>query len=327
MHPHYEVRLYRGSYALYWHDGTTSRRRSLGTTDRQVALRRKAEIERIETDLRRDTITVEDAWTGYRESLVGRPAATTMGYEGKTILPHFGHLAPATITDEIVDAYIASRRAKGRKDGAILTELNRLSSALAWAVKRNKLSAKPHIKRVPAPPPKDVHVTREEAKRLMAATDVSHVRLFILLALSTGARASAILELTWDRVDLSRRLVDYRVPDQKRPMKQRVLCPINDTLMAALAATERTSDYVVSWGGHRVLSVKKGVATACAAAGLTDVTPHVFRHSAAVWLAEAGVEMSVISQFLGHADTKVTEAIYARYSPAYMRGPVSALDF
>lgn len=327
MQTHYEVRLYRGSYALYWHDGVTSRRRSLGTKDRVLALRRKAEIERIETDLKRDTITVAEAWAGYRDSLTGRPAATTMGFEGKSILPHFGHLAPATITDDIVDAYIAGRRAKGRKDGAILTELNRLSSALAWAVKRNKLSAKPHIKRVPAPPPKDVHVTREEAKRLVAAIDVPHIKLFVILALTTGARASAILDLTWDRVDLAKRIVDYRVPDQKRPMKQRTVCPINDTLLAALTSAERKGDHVVSWGGRRVASVKKGIATACAAAKLTDVTPHIFRHSAAVWMAEADVDMSVISQFLGHADTKVTESIYARYSPSYLRRPAATLDF
>lgn len=36
------------------------------------------------------------------------------------------------------------------------------------------------------------------------------MRLFILLGLYTGAKSGAILDLTWDRVDMERRLIDYR---------------------------------------------------------------------------------------------------------------------
>jgi len=44
-------------------------------------------------------------------------------------------------------------------------------------------------------------------------------------------------------------------------------------------------------------------------------------------MAEAGVSMSEISQYLGHSNTRVTESVYARYSPDYLKGAAKALDF
>ncbi len=42
--------------------------------------------------------------------------------------------------------------------------------------------------------------------------------------------------------------------------------------------------------------------------GLADVTLHVLRHSAAVWMAEAEVPMSEIAQYLGHTSMRTTES-------------------
>jgi integrase len=44
-------------------------------------------------------------------------------------------------------------------------------------------------------------------------------------------------------------------------------------------------------------------------------------------MAEEGVPMSEISQYLGHTDTKTTEKHYARYSPTFLRRAGAVLDF
>ena len=43
----------------------------------------------------------------------------------------------------------------------------------------------------------------------------------------------------------------------------------------------------------------------------------------------AGAErpMSEIAQFIGHSNTTVTERVYARYSPDYLKKTASALDW
>lgn len=43
-------------------------------------------------------------------------------------------------------------------------------------------------------------------------------------------------------------------------------------------------------------------------------------------MAEAGIPMEEIAQYLGHANVEVTRKVYARYSPDYLRKAASALE-
>lgn len=56
-------------------------------------------------------------------------------------------------------------------------------------------------------------------------------------------------------------------------------------------------------------------------------TPHMFRHSAAVWMAEDRTPMEEIAAYLGHSDTRITSRVYARFSPDYLRRAAKALDW
>ena len=104
---------------------------------------------------------------------------------------------------------------------------------------------------------------------------------------------------------------------------------MNSTARAALAESDkgRTSAFVIEWAGERVGSVKKGIRSAAVRAGLPWVTAHVFRHSAACFMAEDGVPMAEIAQYLGHSDSRLTEKVYARFSPTHLRKAASALEF
>jgi len=76
---------------------------------------------------------------------------------------------------------------------------------------------------------------------------------------------------------------------------------------------------VIEWAGKPVDSLKRALMTAAAAAQLEDVSAHVLRHTAAVWMAEAQIPMEEISQYLGHSNVDITRRIYARYSPDYLQ--------
>jgi integrase len=154
-----------------------------------------------------------------------------------------------------------------------------------------------------------------------------HVKLFIRLALATAGRASALLELTWVRVDLDARRIYLRNPDKVITPKGRATVPINDMLYAALVEARHgsISPYVIEWGGERVMSVKRGIAAAARRAEL-KCSPHVLRHTAAVWMAEDGVSMAKIAQYLGHSDSKTTERVCARFSPEFMQDAAAALE-
>jgi site-specific recombinase XerD len=75
-----------------------------------------------------------------------------------------------------------------------------------------------------------------------------------------------------------------------------------------------------------IKSIRKAIRQAAARSGV-PCSPHVFRHTAGVMMAQADVPMQKIAQYLGHTSTRVTERVYARYSPSFMRDASAALDW
>ena len=246
----------------------------------------------------------------------------------KALATVFGSLPPDNVSSSLVRSYTAGRRSEGRSDGTIHTELGYLRASLRFAAKRGIIDNAPHIELPPKPRPKGRHLTSDEARRLIDACVMPHVRLFVLLALHTAGRPSSILDLTWDRVDFGSARIQLDNPARDRTPKGRATVPMAEAITGALrdAHAAALTNYVIEWAGARVFaSIKKGVSAAAKRAGLSEVTPYTLRHTAAVWMAEGGVAMSEISQYLGHTSTAVTERVYARYSPQHLRRAAGAI--
>lgn len=311
------LKLYRGVWAVVARiDGRTVRR-SLGTADRALAERRLRDYK-IETP----GDTVSHAVELYLADKAGRARShEAMRYAWAALKPMFGHLRPDQIDRSLCRRYAAKRRDAGRSDGTIIKELSFLRAALKWAKKPGAAFEMPS-----APPPRERHLTRGEYERLFSACTLPHIRLFVVLALATAGRASAILELTWDRVDFERREIRLSKGEGRR--KGRATVRMTDRARAALSEAQKaaTCDYVIEWAGLPVKSVKRAFREAVTKAGLDDVTPHVLRHTAAVWAAEAGASMEEIGQFLGHTDSRITYRVYARFSPAHQKKIADALE-
>jgi integrase len=325
--PDYRIGKLHGRFVVTWREDGTRRRYRLDALTAKEAEREALDRIRKET-LPKDAATVAELWEAYRSHLGERPASVTMGYTGKAVLPHFGVYRPDQITIDQCRAYTAARLKAGRSKGAIWTELGHLRSCLTWAAKVRIIDRAPYIERPQKPAPKERYMDRAEIDRLLSADCEPHIRLAILLMLTTAGRVGAILDLTWDRVDFIGGKVDLRV-DSVGPRKGRAVVPMNASLRAALTAAKEAamSDYVVEWAGDRVKSIRKGFTSAVESARLKAVTPHVLRHTAAVHMAAGGVPMSRISQYLGHSSTAVTERTYARFAPDHLADAASILDF
>jgi len=324
--PEWRITRLRGELCLTWDEGEIRRRYRLGTDDPKEAARRAparyAELTRPKGS------TVRDLWQSYCLDKDGRSVVTTMKFTWKALAPHFGDLEGESVTVAECRAYTKARRDAGKKDGSIHTELGHLRSVLVWAQKQRLIAHAPHIERPAKPDPKEGYLTRPEVTALMDKANSPHVRLAILLMISTGARSAAALQLTWDRVDFERKMIQLRNPFDRERRKGRATVPINATLLPALQEAKEgaLSPYVIEWAGGPVQSIKKGIKTAGAAIGRADASPHMLRHSAAVWLAEDGHSMEEIAQFLGHSNTAMTYRVYARYSPTYLRKLTASLE-
>lgn len=313
------LKLYRGKWAAVG-TGEDGRpwRRSLRTTDRATAERRFRDI-RFETPGE----TIADAMALYLAEKKGRARSyQSMETAWRALRPTFGHLRPDQITRDLCRDYAAMRRKGGVADGTIIKDLGVLKAALKWGGKdKGAVFDMP-----PTPDPRERYITREEHQKLVDAATLPHVKLFILLAWSTAARASALFDLTWGQVDFEKRQIRLAKAEGRR--KGRATVHMTDRAHAALLAAyeARTSDYVIEWGGGPVKSVKRAFAEACRKAGLEDVTPHVLRHSAAVAMAESGVTMEEIAKVLGHTNPRVTFRVYIKYTPGHLKRAMRALE-
>jgi len=265
--------------------------------------------------------------------MVGRAVVGTMEHTWKALKDRFGPMEGEAITIADCRAHIDARRREvktnkggevikeGIADGTIHTELGHLRMVLLWAKKHGLIASAPPIERPSKPEPKDGFLTREEIRRMIDAAKAPHIKLAIRLLIGTGARSEAALQLTWDRVDFERGIIQLRNPFDRAKRKGRATVPINGPLLDALKEAKAgcLTPYVIEWAGDKVKSIKRGLKASGAAIERPDVSPHMLRHSAAVWLAEDGHDMEEIAQFLGHDNVKVTTKVYARYSPTHLR--------
>jgi integrase len=320
--PVYRLKLYRGRYYAVWSEGGQTKRTALQTADLEQAKRSLVDFERQQAAPAGSTVgEYVQAYLDYKASRI-RDIVRLKGAWANA-KPTFGHLRPDQITPELCEKYAADRRVLGRSDGTILKEINVIRQGLNW----NKVTSA-RFEAPAAPPPRDRWLTKDEANRLLEGAKQPHVKLYIRLALLTGARRGALLALTWDRVHLDRKVIDLTVVGE-RNRKRRATVPIGEQLGGELekAKEAKQTPYVIEYAGERVLNIKKGFAAAAKRAGLDDVTPHDLRHTAAVWMAEDGVSMDEIAQYLGHSSSRVTFQVYARFSPTYLQRAAKALEF
>lgn len=248
------------------------------------------------------------------------------------IKPHFGALLPDTIDKQLCDAYIERRRNIAVGDATIRTELTYLAVALKFAVDHKLITTRPRIWRPPQARPRssaeDYHLTHDEADRLLTqAEGTPHLKLWIILALATAGRPLHILQLTWTRVDFHKGTINLDDPENDRTNKGRARVPMNDEARQALLEARRHAHtkYVIEFNGKPLKRIKGALERAAKRASL-KVSPYVLRHTAGVWMAEAGVPMEEIAQYMGHTDPLITYRTYARFSPTHLKRAANVLQ-
>lgn len=308
-----EPELYRGRYYAKCGTGAATKRKSLRTPSLDVAKSRLLDLQKYD---KADLTLIRDIYAEYKKERENK--YKNLEYMWNCLGSHFGHLRPDQITRDICKQYSETR---GVSDGTIIRELGALRTALNWHDQNN--SAVFYFPS--APPPRDRYLTRLELKTLLDACEQPHTRLFIILSICTAARKSALLELTWNKIDFERGQIILGTGESN---KRRATVPMNRTAEQTLeeAYKGRLSDNVIEYNGNPVKDIKTSFASTVKRSGLKGVHPHVLRHTAAVWMAENRVPMSEISQYLGHSNTRVTERVYARYSPDYLRHAADALE-
>ena len=338
-----KFRRNRGVYVIAWCEAGRTMLKSTGTGDLRQA---EKAFEEFRAGLAAQSrpagpsdpgsFRIEDALSLYGEEHAPSAAdPARIGYAIAALIPFWEGRMVGDVTKETCRAY---GKFRAKSAGTVRRELGTLRAAFNYAYGEGRITRVPAVHLPAKPEGRDRWLTPNEAAKLLNAARTArgdvrlYLPLFLLIALATGARKESILSLRWPQIDLDQRLIYFNPPGRRQTDKRRVTIPISDKLFGHLVrARKRGTDlgYVVHNSGARIKDIgdssNGSFGSACERAGLSDVTPHVLRHTCATWMAQRGVPLRQIAGWLGHSESRTTE-LYAHHHPAHMADAKRAAD-
>lgn len=336
-------RLYRRGktwWASYQDSAGRPQRKSLHTESKPVARQRLRAAELADTNRPQDR-TLGDAVTYLLETVyAGRRAATVKSYQQKArhLLRVLGEGRRCSSIDrEAWQTYRATRL----KEKASAHSVHKEAVVLRLALKEQGLEGV--IPRVSSEyRPRERYLTFEQFVALLAALPEPR-RMWLRMAVFLGARDSELESVAWEDVRLDKRLVRLRGTKTRR--SDRVV-PIPPALVPWLEEvpekkrkgriverwTSRRRDLSFAWWkvvgfeppqGWSKGKDKHGSKTSIK--GAPRISPNDLRRTYASWLKQAGADSQAVAELLGHASTRMVEAVYGRLNEDAYRRTVALL--
>jgi integrase len=269
----------------------------------------------------------------------------------KFIIPELGEIKLCDLTAEHIEkAYVSILRNHGISDSSLLHIHSTLRTALNRAVKLKRLAVNPMLS-VETPKQKKFRpspLTMTEWRTLIqvAQEEPTMWHLMWRITLATGLRQGEVLGLSWDDFNpdtgaiyicnqLQRQTGNGLVLKStlKADASARSIVLDEETLNLMKAWRIEQNAYRLrlgSWGRFELVftnSVGNPMEPRKAAyrwkelltkAGIADRRLHDARHSFATVLLQSGVEVKIVSHYLGHSDVRTTQNIYQHVNAAIL---------
>ncbi|MBA2881793.1 integrase/recombinase XerD [Desulfosalsimonas propionicica] len=230
------------------------------------------------------------------------------------ILGFFGNYHFDFINNTIVGSYKTKRleETKGRKiHRQINLELLTLSAMWKWAYENNRCVDEPvKIQKLPYRRPEPDTLTRAEVQKILKHANPFH-RAMIGCLYYAGLRMNEVFDLETRHINL-----DGRFIRAKGKGGYERLVPMADKLYEMLAGQVECRRLCgfnhlfpsLRNAGAKATDMRRGLWGAMKRAGIKKrVTPHMFRHSFATHMLEAGKDLRTIQELLGHKEVSTTQ--------------------
>lgn len=201
-------------------------------------------------------------------------------------------------------------------------------------------------------------IENEATRKYSNGRDVYRLGYSIILLMYTGMRVGEMLALTWDDIDFENKTITVNknavaatedgerkmtIQDSTKTKKSTRIIPMTSKAMEALRYIKNITgdnDYVISSKNNKLIHpeninrmfhsilVNVGIMKPKVERRLDDVSygVHALRHTFASLLFKNNCEIKVISEILGHADTKITENIYIHLSQEQKKKAIENID-
>ncbi len=277
-----------------------------------------------------------------RKSGVNMNTLRTLG-NGGTVIKETAEKIAGALGVKLKDVFIAEEIGGGRDVGTIKRIRTALSPIFSTAVKKELLLKNPVTNATtPAGEEKEhLYLDAEQCKKLITFLDeFSNPQLprVIKTLMYTGMRVGELTALHWEEVDLDKAMItvkynlyrldgEYQLSTPKTKSSARVIA-LPPQLVEILREQkawqderkkavgnrwiERGAVFTGSYGEYMAKTyINLQFKQLLAKHNFPDIHIHDLRHANASLLINMGVPVKVISEHLGHRDTRTTETIYA----------------
>lgn len=225
---------------------------------------------------------------------------------------HYKDRTLANVTAESIDKAL---RSFVKTDGTYNRYLTRINAVLALSGVNLKMAKK----RDRQAKVRD-WLTQEQWADLKSELP-THQRVMATFAILTGLRQANVLGLTWNRVDLNRKMAWVEGMDTKN--EKAIGVPLSVEAVNVLKLVQgQHKEFVFTFRGRPIGEIKTAFQAACIRAGVgrmedgvySGFTWHGLRHTWATWHAQSGTPLEVLRVLGGWSDMRMLDR-YAHHVP------------
>jgi integrase len=236
-------------------------------------------------------------------------SATSEGYRIKALIGRDIAYRTLALLSSVDVATYRDQRLAVVSPASVIRELNTLAHAIDVARKEWGVHLTQNVVRMirrPAPPRgRDRRLVGDEEQRLLIAADAgrsAYMHPVIILAIETAMRQGEILSLTWDDVDLDKRVAHLALTkngdSRDVPLSSRALQALD--VLCVLRVDQRVVPATKS-------AIEQAWQHLRARAGCADLHFHDLRHEAVSRLLEKGLNVIETATISGHKELRMLQ--------------------
>lgn len=293
-------------------------------------------------------------WLDYKHAIVKN--STYMKYKNsinKHIIPNLGSFDIKILDNNIVQKFINQKLSAEKcslSPKSVRELVNIIKNTLTYAENygfQSKCKCELLIVRNSFKPIRVLNKNEEKALLNTLESDTDIFKLGILISLLTGVRIGELCALRWEDVDFKECVISVnrtmqRVQVEGKDNKTEIIIttPKTNTSIRQIPIPNMLVDYIIGFKSSNdqyILTNKNGnyieprvmqykFKKYLQVAGISDANFHALRHTFATRCIEAGVDVKVLSEVLGHSNVNITLDRYVHNSIDYKKDNIERFN-